>query len=201
LLGGEPLLNAKIADFMKAARELFPQTQISVTTNGILLPTIDDNFWQTAKETSTKIYVTNYPIKLNKEIIKEKAEFYCVEILFSDELKTMWITPLNIKKNSNKTIQFLNCQHSKCNALYRGKIYKCPKIYTIKYFNKYFDLNFEVTEKDYIDIYNVKSIEQILKNLARPVPFCKNCDTFNISYGHQWKISDKKIEEWVCKVE
>ena len=38
LLGGEPLLHPHLTDFFPIARDLFPNTQIIIITNGILLP-------------------------------------------------------------------------------------------------------------------------------------------------------------------
>ena len=44
LLGGEPLLHPDIMSFCAATRYAFPYTSVEIVTNGILLPTMPQNF-------------------------------------------------------------------------------------------------------------------------------------------------------------
>ena len=37
IMGGEPLLHPRVVDFLKIARSLFPNSQIQLVTNGLLL--------------------------------------------------------------------------------------------------------------------------------------------------------------------
>ncbi|MCR5040503.1 MAG: radical SAM protein, partial [Clostridia bacterium] len=41
LLGGEPFLNPRIVDYAGLVRELFPDSDLRIVTNGLLLPRID----------------------------------------------------------------------------------------------------------------------------------------------------------------
>ena len=45
LLGGEPLLNPDIVLFLQVARKSFPQAIIDITTNGLLLKQMSEEFW------------------------------------------------------------------------------------------------------------------------------------------------------------
>jgi len=83
-----------------------------------------------------------------------------------------------------------------CFQLVDGKIYPCFRVAYISYFNKKFNMNMEVGEKDYIDIYKAKSIEEILGGLCKPVPFCKYCNMKKTVYT-DWAVSENKIEEWI----
>ena len=74
LLGGEPLLNPKIIDFMRIARENLPNTNIQIVTNGILLNEQKEDFWHACNKYDIKIVVTKYPIKLDFEKIKNTAK-------------------------------------------------------------------------------------------------------------------------------
>ena len=46
LLGGEPLLNPEINEYIKISRKYFPKTRISIITNATLLNDMDENFWK-----------------------------------------------------------------------------------------------------------------------------------------------------------
>ena len=46
LLGGEPLLNPEISTYIKEAKESGIANAVSITTNGLLLHKMDDDFWE-----------------------------------------------------------------------------------------------------------------------------------------------------------
>ena len=72
LLGGEPLLHPEINSFFKIAREYFPEAKISIVTNGILLPQMDNCFWTSCRENKIVIAVTEYPIGFDYLSIRNK---------------------------------------------------------------------------------------------------------------------------------
>lgn len=43
------------------------------------------------------------------------------------------------------------------------------------HFNKFFDKNIPLVDKDGIDIYKAKSMKEILEFLSKPIPFCGYC--------------------------
>jgi hypothetical protein len=53
-----------------------------------------------------------------------------------------------------------------------------------------------VTEKDYINIYKVDTIKEIVSFLHNPVPFCRYCNLNDSTYGIEWEVSKKEISEW-----
>jgi MoaA/NifB/PqqE/SkfB family radical SAM enzyme len=202
LFGGEPLLHKDVSQFAKICRQYFKRSTITFITNGILLMKMSDEFWQVCKECNIKFIVSSYPIKLPREEINEKAASYGINIVFS-EYKVMWRSPLKLDGTGGLwgrfryLINFLKCPRYVCTFLMKGKIYMCPAIANIKYFNEYFQKAVPVSSKDYIDIYEAKSIEDILKYLSSPAPFCAYCDVDNNKTGYAWKPSQKKIDEWV----
>ena len=48
---------------------------------------------------------------------------------------------------------------------------------------------------NYIDIYKVKSVEEIFEFLSRPIPFCRFCKRKD-NDSVKWRVSSRKIEEW-----
>jgi hypothetical protein len=75
-----------------------------------------------------------------------------------------------------------------------GKIYPCPTAANIEIFNKYFDRHLELSPKDYINIYEAGSMDEIFEFLKLPVPFCRFCTHNNVSA--EWHASKKEISEW-----
>ena len=82
-----------------------------------------------------------------------------------------------------------------CTFLRNGKIFQCPIAGNIEILNKYFNSNFEITEKDYIDIHKISKLRDILKYLSHEIPFCRYCDIFKCT-PRLWKHSEKSIKEW-----
>ena len=72
---------------------------------------------------------------------------------------------------------YINCSMGKnCANLKNGKIYLCPIVNNIDRYNRYYNTNYEVTSDDYVDLYKIKSEDEIYNFLANPTPFCKYCD-------------------------
>ena len=87
LLGGEPLLNNKCIDYFKITRKYFPDTNIILFTNGLLLPkwssySYDKNIWLAIKKYDVQINLTRYPIPLKLDMITEQAKKHDIPIVF-----------------------------------------------------------------------------------------------------------------------
>lgn len=57
-LGGEPLLNPAVPQFLTLARELWPHSTIRLVTNGLLLRRCADNFWRALADTACVLTVS-----------------------------------------------------------------------------------------------------------------------------------------------
>ncbi|WP_157148812.1 radical SAM protein, partial [Brachyspira pilosicoli] len=172
IMGGEPLLNKNCKDYCKILRSYFPNTSITIITNGILLLQQDEDFWKTLSENSIDIFLTRYNINLRWDEIEKKANEYKIKLMFSNDInkKTSFKNVLDLNKNKDSFCNFINCFHANtCIQIKDGKLYTCPIIPNIEHFNKYFNKNLEVTELDYIDIYKAKDYNEILQFLAKPV--------------------------------
>ena len=96
---------------------------------------------------------------------------------------------------------FLNChQGGHCTHLQRGgKLFLCAIPSGIQYFNKAFSKNLKIDERDYIDIFQVKSMKEISDFLTKPTPFCRYCNVNERSGGHKACVSGKDVREWTGK--
>lgn len=202
IMGGEPLLNLDVLRYLQITRENFPNTKIRLVTNGILLDRQDENFWLTLKELHIFVEYTKYPIKLDYDKLDELIKKYEVPIdvygYNQKVIKTSYKIPLDLKGNQNVGTNFINCFHANfCISLENGKLYTCTVAPNIEHFNKYFKTEIPLTDKDGIDIYKAQNIDEILKFLAKPIPFCKYCNVNGRTFGHEWGVSKKEIEEWI----
>lgn len=201
LLGGEPLLHPQVTDFFEMARECFPVGRIELVTNGVLLPTMPESFWQVAAKERITISVTKYPIKLDIEKIFELASKHDVTLQFynhSDEGELCFQKlTLDLSGGQDATESFMDCYlANECIFLKDGRLYPCSIISHVNYFNDYFDQNLPVTQEDSIDIWEAQSLEEIMDFVSRPVPFCRFCNIRSRQGGQKWKMGKQEISEW-----
>ena len=196
-IGGEPLLCPNIADFIKLTRRYFLDSVILIITNGTLTHKMSEEFWKICKECDVTFYLSQYPINIDyfeiNNFILEKGIKSEMAPLFNGRF---FVWPFDFSGNQNPKESFINClSANKCITLRDGKLSTCGTIAYIDTFNDCFKTNMLPTDEDYIDIYKTDSAEEILKFLAKPVPFCRFCD---VSHRHDiaWGRSKKEISEW-----
>ena len=200
--GGEPLLNPQLPEILEYARKYFPEVQLQIITNGTLLEKAPDKFWTVCKNNNVIISLTCYPINLNIEKIKETAAANNVAIVYQDDTdireKTMYFSPLDSSGKQDIKKSYRLCYMANyCFVLENGRLYTCPTIAHIEHFNKFFNQNFVVSERDYIDIYKAENINEITGFMCKPMPFCRYCDKKNRVSGLGWEVSKREISEWV----
>lgn len=199
ILGGEPLLHKDILLFFDTARRYFPHSIIQLVTNGILLQTENDAFWNNCKKNKVLIAVSQYPIKTDWIKVRDTAKKFNVNIGFFSASKkhSQWHFPLDLNGKQNKYTNFINCQEANnCINVYKGKLFVCPIASNIRHFNKYFNKNIPLTNKDYLDIYSIKTVDEISKFCAKPTPICAYCKIKGRTFDNEWGISSKDIKEW-----
>lgn len=190
IMGGEPLLNPELSEFIKATRMAYPKADIRLATNGILLPTMNQEFWQVLRDNEIKIDFSKYPIVGDKFLqYMDLCDDNKIQIGFIHLSK-------KFKKFFNKTGKedykkvFYECTSKNCKNLWNSKIYQCPKCYT-EYANKHFNMNMPVPVG--VDIYKAsgKEIEKILETPTIACAYC-NLDAPEA----EWSQSKKDPSEW-----
>lgn len=197
VLGGEPLLHPNLLEIFKPLKEIFPDSEVTLITNGILLEKQEEIFWKTLSENRISLSMTKYPIKIDYEKFLKKCDDYNIKsYFFAGERNEMYSIQLNHKGDTNIEQAFNRCTRKKCHFLRDGKLYLCTLTPNIPFLNNHFKLNFKIKNKDYIDIYKETSTTKINKFLKNPIPFCAYCPKSEWEKV-QYKISKKEIEEWV----
>jgi MoaA/NifB/PqqE/SkfB family radical SAM enzyme len=202
--GGEPLLHPKLIEIMDVVRKYFTYGEIIIITNGVLLNKQPNEFWDACRKNRINIRITHYPIKLDFESLKNKAENEAVSLEYwgassnSAPIKSMWKRPFDLNGTQDLEHSWKYCSEANnCIRIKDGKIYPCATIYSVRHFNKYFDTSMVVSKNDVLALDNVRNLNEILTFISTPLPFCRYCKRKNVTIGLKWEISKKEISEWV----
>ncbi|MCL2500906.1 MAG: radical SAM protein [Defluviitaleaceae bacterium] len=208
LTGGEPLLNPSVYEYPYIIRNYFPNANLRLVTNGILLTKQDEKFWNSMKANDVTIEQTKFPINIDYKRIEELVNGYDIRHFYMNEgegVKTLWRYPIVLQRKArnkgysdyDSRINFISCGNANdCICLMNGKLYTCARIPLIKIFNKHFNSDLPVSEYDGINIYKAKNRDEIYRFLANPVPFCAYCRPSRITVGHPFELSKLDISEW-----
>ena len=200
LLGGEPLLHPRVAEFLEIARKHFRNAKIILYTNGLKIPQMEADFWNGCQKNDIMITLTRYPIPADYDYIKKLMKEHGVTYQYCNTLgrsKKSSHYPLDLHGTQDPRQSFLACDMAnRCIFLRDGRLYTCVVIPNIQHFNEYFHQNLEVSPLDSIDIYQAQSGAEIMRFLASPPPFCRYCDVSRRTILHEWTRSQKDICEW-----
>ena len=210
LLGGEPTLHRDIVECIRVTRREFPEGEVIILTNGVLLLALEHsekgNFWEACREYDVHVSVTVYPIKLDYQAIEAKGKEYGVPVFMSSNIHADQCTRCD--KVSDKHVMDLegrverfycvNCLYfNKFNVLKDGRLYMCPVAAHSDIFNRAFGQELELEKRDFLDIYEIGSWEEIAEFACSYTPFCRYCDLKHWGPHSRWKASSRKMEEYV----
>ena len=197
LIGGETLLYPNLVEAMRLGRKYFPNAKMSIFTNGLLIPKMSDEFWETCRQTNSVMAITRYPIKFDYDKLEDicRQKGVAVEI-FGDrgDDNSFFRLPLDPSKKQNGRINHFRCMSFGCITIDSGKIFPCSQSACVGHLNKRFGTNFKWEEGDYISVDFIKDIREIDKLRKNPVPFCNYCkQVYPVKYGP----SRHSLSEWV----
>ena len=136
-LGGEPLLNKNICEFMKAAREAGVFRNIRVITNGLLLSRMSDEFWQLADIVRVSVYPATVDLLTDAKL----ESFAASALKHGTKLDVVRDTHF-MKATSDTRIEdaetvqriFSNCGEAhgwSCHLLHRNRLFRCSRVHTL----------------------------------------------------------------------
>lgn len=174
ILGGEPLLNPEINEYVKISRRLYPHANVYVVTNAILLPKMPDDFFNTVRENDAVIFISFYPPMQSKmpeiqRLLTEKRVKFGIS-----QLATEFTIKQTLHRHDHAQEIFLQCVQANCHNLYEGKIAACFLPFTTKYFNAYYNKN--LPEDGALDLYDENlTTEKLKAHLRTPFERCRYC--------------------------
>lgn len=202
ILGGEPLLDERLPQFVEITREVFPEADIYVGTNGILLPKAQPELFETMRRCSVWFMISGYKPTLEIwDRIVETCQKYGVEVACNGKIEQF------SRKIRDKKIYNLYAAHRECRkngewcfTLREGKISPCITFYA-EMMNKKFDTNLEITDQDYFDLYKETNGWDLDRKLYNPIPFCAYCGKPELFGWKPVKAENAKIEDYMITTE
>lgn len=192
LIGGEPLLNPEVKEYIIQARRLLPKTEIQMVTNGLLIPQLDHNILKCICDNKITIAISEYvPTRKIIEKIRETLEKNGIDYVIKPAMfKEKFYKTLSLKKDS---IYKKKCISQGCINICDGKIAKCPSVLYIEELNKKFNVRFP--EKGIYRLEDFADGKELNDVLDKPIPLCEHC----IDYQIQWESCGrvKHLEDFV----
>lgn len=213
IIGGEPMINPYINDWLVGARELMPTTKIILTTNGLLL---GKNFEvvETLNNIGNSLLKITVHIENNKIIndnIKKIFDLYEFEPTVEYGIQRFVNKNnfrIHIKKpttfiktfknnyhnmmphNNDPSEAFKICSQKTCPLLYKGRIYKCSSIAMLSEILVKFNRQEILEWQEYVNYKgiafddDINIIEKFVKMFGKPESICKMCPTENDTSSH-----------------
>ena len=191
LFGGEPLLHQRLKEFISIARKYFPDSNLIVHSNGLLIPSMDKSLFQLMREKDARFEFTQYPpTGFKKRLIRQILEENGVEYKFRDALYDFQKI-INITGNYHEEEVYKTC--CKCINLIQGTL-SCGMGWTLKGLEeKYGTVICEDKFQHCVDIFNTNlNGWEINKILDSPFNLCKYCGFMNL------EDIDRRMTEWKC---
>lgn len=224
ILGGEPLMNPDIRNWIIGLRELMPNSQIRFTTNGLLLENNFDivDLLHKIGNVVFKIAVHQKNVQLENVIekINKKYDWEPVVEFGVSRLKTSNNFRFHVKRpeifyktyqgtyqtmmphDSNPKDAFEICCQQTCPLLYKGKLYKCSTsglledtLTRVGFPNK--ELWDQFIYKGISPTDSESEINQFLENFGKPHQMCKMCPTkkdLSSTIIHLDNVSTQKVK-------
>ena len=191
LLGGEPLLNKNIADFVRESRSRFPNASVQVFTNGLLIPTLDEQTLAVFRRYEVVVNVTNYPpTDKIKDRIEQILSGHGIAYTFNRTVNSFLYIAGETERDAE--LNFRSCTQRVCNHILNdGRFSACGQPLYYDELKHKLEAKREVSDKDWIDIRKERDGYEILKKLHSPTPYCRYCNNAGKVY-YEWEAPYKK---------
>lgn len=195
LMGGEPFINKELGDYIIIVRKYFPESDLRILTNGLLIPSASENLLDIIAANEVVIDISSYPVTESiRPQIEERLEKFGIKCNFS-ELVTKFHKRLNIEGTHNPVEMFKSCPSKICTFVHDGKLAVCPAPFMSVFLNKRFGTNIEV-ECDLLDLYQDGITAEYVKDyLRKPMKSCGYC---SLPEDYMWECGlVPKLEDWL----
>ena len=196
IVGGEPLLHPDVCAFMRSARSASPESEVYLVSNGLLLASSPDEFWEEMRRQSIKLKVSDYALKLDRSVVERIALSNGVDLEFLGPRSQFWMFPIEPAGTCDAAHSFQVCrQLVSCPSVANGRLYLCDRVAVAGLFERASGLSLPVSENDYIDIYSDIDAFEIQERLMHPLDWCRFCDV-DAKRVFDWETGRRSPEEW-----
>lgn len=144
MLGGEALIHERIIDYIDFTRRILPYADISIITNGLLLPKQKEDFFISCVENNIAVEVSEYlPTSQMLNHIICILEQYGIVYKIRKNIN-MFMKNIDLSGKADKNKAMKSCLRADCNFLREGRLYKCPFEALGNKFFEYFHLKCKI---------------------------------------------------------
>ena len=192
IMGGEPLLREDLSDVLELSRRTFPNSDIQLLTNGILISEHLDTLFHMLCKNNITITISEYsPTIGNRDRIKHVLESYNVPYIIRPyDSKNKFIKTISLSKDTPyKNI----CICNGCVNIYKGRIARCPAVMYLDRLNDTFSL--DLPNSGIYKIEEFKDVPSLNKKMEEPIALCDHC----VEYEIDWEQCSRehKVEDFV----
>ena len=196
ILGGEPLLHSQIVDLINIVKQEFPNCNLGMLTNGLLLRNMNESFWNSCIKNNVKLKITCFPIFSEDDIeqIEHILNQWGIEYQLTRKIKFNKILIENNKSSMEEIIKACGCNNAY--NLYDGYVSRCTVPMITELFNRKFGTNLNTDRR--LNIYE-STAEDIISFLSTPNKSCTNCSAFPQKV--LWEKASKypAKEDWIIE--
>lgn len=195
IMGGEPLLNPEITRYVERIREILPDTDIWVVTNGLLIPTVGEEVLKCMRENNISVSISEYgpTHRMADQIIERLRGAGLHYSIRPYDIKQKFIKPLSLTADSKYKKR---CISEGCINIWEGKIARCPTLMYIDKFNERFGT--ALPDDGIYDLDGCPEGSELLGLLQQEVPLCRHCVENEIEWsccGTRASLSDFAVED------
>lgn len=201
LFGGEPLLHSHLEGMIELARSYFPDSELVVHSNGILVPQVKESLLDKMRESNVGFVFTLYPpTGVRKRQIEDRLNRADVPYEFTQPVYEFrkYIDPSG-KMDAGEV--FRKC--AKCVNLYRGTL-SCGLGHGIDLLERRYETSIcDCKWEHCVNIHETKlNGREINLLLDSPCELCRYCSYMD--YGavaeenyYPWACGEAKLEDWL----
>lgn len=198
LQGGEPLANPAFLDYVKITHTIFPDCDIRIVTNGLLIPTIETTRLRDLADYNGAINITRYPaLKKIRRNIKHRLDD--AGVVYSMTLpRYVFAKKILSKPHRHPDIAYKHCLIKHCTGMQGEYISPCMFPLHIHKLNSAFGLALPDTDKREISALDMDGWEllEILEN--QPIDFCRYCHYGVVPFlWKQQRPTEAGPEDWL----
>ncbi len=196
LLGGEPLLNEELKEFITLTRQYFPFSNLHVVTNGILLTEMPDRLVQVLHDECVTVDISLYP-PMHEQENRIRTYLKDKELLFMIEKIDTFFRRFTPFGGNDAAKSFAHCESSRNHLMNKGRIASCAMPYSIEILNRKY--GYSIEHNAWIDLFD-SSISgwEINKRLDLESSLCTYCREELQLYKWEQKDAQNACEsDWI----
>jgi len=180
LIGGEPTLNPDLELYVSNLRRLWPNSEITIQTNGTYTNVQKIDWWETYQVSfgvSIHDPSTEKTIKSDWNQIGPTIDAYVFNQPNLINKGTHWEP-----HNSDPDTAFKACDMATCHTMFNGKLYKCPMMAIMPEFAQQFKVRTTEKQQQLLDSFQPLTVdsteqerEQWQANIDSHIPQCSLC--------------------------